>query len=190
MRHRDSVVIGPVPVEETFEDYKGAPLTPQLAGPGLSHYLALACSVLLTTCGQLILRTGARHRERVVHSVLNRFTSVGYSLFGLGTVLAVYALQAVDMSKLFWDNKVMAGSGYALTLSNASWICALVVDNIYPAITFASDEYQALPDLLKHLSQLFNGIYYGGHHTESQTQGGYDNRRYLGYRNGTGDYPA
>ncbi len=62
-----------------------------------THYLALVCCVLLTTSAQLCLKMGARREGHVLRSFFNPFTFTGYALFGLGTVLAVYAMQAVDM---------------------------------------------------------------------------------------------
>ena len=61
------------------------------------HYLALAVSVCTTACAQILMKTGARNKERFVHSLMNPVTISGYALLLISTFLVAYAMQTVDM---------------------------------------------------------------------------------------------
>ena len=64
---------------------------------GLStHWLALAGSVVLSACAQVLLKKGAVSDRRFMAS-LNPTTLTGYALFGCVTVLSVYAFQQVEL---------------------------------------------------------------------------------------------
>lgn len=63
----------------------------------ISHYVALATCVVLTAAGQICLRRGAAGKSTFLLVYLAPATILGYALFGLNTVAAVYAMQAIDL---------------------------------------------------------------------------------------------
>lgn len=61
------------------------------------HVIALAGCVACTTGAQLLLKAGALRSASLASSFVNRFTILGYLLFGLNTLLVAYALQGIDL---------------------------------------------------------------------------------------------
>jgi uncharacterized membrane protein len=72
-------------------------ITEIIGSAKFSHYVALMGCVILTTTAQLFFKVGASKGKKVLWSFLNPITAIGYLLFGINTVLAVYVLQAVEM---------------------------------------------------------------------------------------------
>lgn len=66
----------------------------------MSHYVAAALGMLLTSCAQVLLKRGATYKTSWRHSFWNWHTIVGYSMFVTVTILNVYALQAMDLKTL------------------------------------------------------------------------------------------
>ena len=63
----------------------------------LSHWLALASCVVLTTTGHLCLKVGTRRARGALASFVHPWTLLGWFLFVLNTMAGVYALQAIDL---------------------------------------------------------------------------------------------
>lgn len=53
--------------------------------------------MLLTSAGQLCLKAGALRAKAAYSSLFHPWTLSGYSLFVINTILAVYAMQTIDL---------------------------------------------------------------------------------------------
>ena len=82
------------------------------------HNAALAAAISLTVVSQLLIRMGARHRERIFSSFLNPWTIGGYLLFGAVVLLMVFAMQEIALrSAMAW-----ASLSYTVTPVAAKFI--------------------------------------------------------------------
>lgn len=63
----------------------------------MSYYAAMAAGVLLTGFAQVLLKSGVTGQGGWHRSFLNWRTIASYGMFGLVTILNVYALQVVDL---------------------------------------------------------------------------------------------
>jgi uncharacterized membrane protein len=63
----------------------------------MSCYLALAVSILLTSLAQVLLKRGVSSKNSWFKSLFTWRSLVSYSIFGMVTVLSVYALQKIDL---------------------------------------------------------------------------------------------
>ena len=61
------------------------------------HYAALALCIVLVTAAQVLLKLGARRGAVRLRGLLNGYTGTGYGLYAVNTVLAVYAMQRIDL---------------------------------------------------------------------------------------------
>lgn len=69
------------------------------------HEAALAAAITLTIVSQVLIRMGARHRERILSVFLNPWTIGGYSLFGVVVLLMVFAMQEITLrSAMAWTS--------------------------------------------------------------------------------------
>jgi len=66
----------------------------------MSHALALALSILLTGVAHTVIRKGAQSAANAAQSLFNPYTIAGYVLFGLVTLLMVYAAQIIPLRSL------------------------------------------------------------------------------------------
>lgn len=104
----------------------------------VSHALALGACLLLTATSQLLLKHGASGETTARSALLNRFTLSGYALLVMVTVLAVYAMQAIELKVVTaWTAltylMVTAGSATILGehVNRARWLgSALIVAGI------------------------------------------------------------
>jgi len=68
------------------------------------HELALVAAILLTSISQTLLRAGARSKSGSVEIIFNPATMAGYLLFFMVIVLAIFALQAMDLKTVMaWN---------------------------------------------------------------------------------------
>ncbi len=61
------------------------------------HFTALVIGIVLTSGAQVLLKSGVSYEDSWVRSFLAWRTLVSYGLFGLVTILHVYALQEIDL---------------------------------------------------------------------------------------------
>jgi len=61
------------------------------------HCIALATAIIFTAFSQVFLKRGASNRPTFIASFLNRQTIIGFGLFGIVTVLNVYAMQKIEL---------------------------------------------------------------------------------------------
>lgn len=66
----------------------------------MSYYAAMALAILLSAFAQVLLKRGAAPGASRRQNFLNRRTLAGYALFGVVTILNMYALQAVDLKTM------------------------------------------------------------------------------------------
>jgi len=68
------------------------------------HEAALALSILLTPLSQVALRLGARDSTTAIRAIVNPMTILGYSMFTIVVVLAIFALQTIPLRTVVaWD---------------------------------------------------------------------------------------
>lgn len=63
----------------------------------LPHTTSMLLGIVLTASAQILLKRGAVAGASLLGSLLNPFTLFGYAVFGLVTILAVYAMQAIEL---------------------------------------------------------------------------------------------
>lgn len=66
----------------------------------MSHQAAMAAGILLTSVAQVLLKSGATHKDSWHHSFLNWRTIIGYGMFAMVTVLNIYAMQTIDLKTM------------------------------------------------------------------------------------------
>jgi len=64
------------------------------------HSLAFAFAILLTGVSNTLLRLGATQKQSAIRSLLGKATLLGYGLFGVVTLLSVYAAQVIPLRTL------------------------------------------------------------------------------------------
>ncbi len=69
------------------------------------HETALAASIALTPFSQVLLRFGAKDSKTTLGAVMNLRTLLGYGLFGVVVLLAIFALQTIPLRTVTaWDS--------------------------------------------------------------------------------------
>jgi multidrug transporter EmrE-like cation transporter len=63
----------------------------------MSHYLAMAIAILLTSFAQVLLKSGVTGKESWHRGLLSWRTVIANSMFVIVTILNVYAMQAIDL---------------------------------------------------------------------------------------------
>jgi small multidrug resistance pump len=61
------------------------------------HVYAFLGAIVLSVAGQLLLKVGARSREKIAQSFFNRFTLAGYGLLGITSALTVVAFRGMEL---------------------------------------------------------------------------------------------
>ena len=82
------------------------------------HYAALAGSIVLTVCAQLLLKRGVSNNTSILSSFLNPWTIIGWGLFFIVTILSVYAMQEIELKTV----TAWASTSYLLVVILALFI--------------------------------------------------------------------
>lgn len=82
------------------------------------HATALALGVGLTAVSQVLLRSGARGKDRFYASFLNWHTVIGYGLFVLVTMLNVFAMQTIPLKTV----TAWVSLTYVVTMLLSRWL--------------------------------------------------------------------
>ena len=61
------------------------------------HEIAMALAIMITAFSQLLLKSGASGQKTWLASFLNWKTMTGYVMFGMVTVLNVFAMQKIQL---------------------------------------------------------------------------------------------
>jgi multidrug transporter EmrE-like cation transporter len=103
-----------------------SPSTPEQKRTAL---IAITCATIIQVFGQLLIKTGAAqltaqlgHEPTLMDSAIGMFTVLpifsGYALYGLFTVIMVYALQHAELSLLY---PIMALSYVGVAITSVVW---------------------------------------------------------------------
>ena len=65
-----------------------------------AHEIALALSIILTSISQIFLKIGSYNKKKWILSLLNLKTIFGYFLFGIVTILNVFAMQKIELKTM------------------------------------------------------------------------------------------
>jgi drug/metabolite transporter (DMT)-like permease len=66
----------------------------------MSYYAAMAAGILLTGFAQVLMKRDAARHGTWLASFMNWRTLLGYTIFGLVTILNIHALQAIDLKTM------------------------------------------------------------------------------------------
>jgi drug/metabolite transporter (DMT)-like permease len=69
------------------------------------HEIALATAIGITPLSQVLLRFGAKDSKTTLGALMNLKTLLGYSMFGVVILLAIFALQTIPLRTVTaWDS--------------------------------------------------------------------------------------
>jgi drug/metabolite transporter (DMT)-like permease len=74
------------------------------------HWAALLSGVFITAFSQVLLKKGVGGKKTFITSLINARTVTGYALFGVVTILNVYAMQTIELKTV----SAFVGSSYVL----------------------------------------------------------------------------